>query len=1492
MASLLSAAADALSSLTAPCGLSEIKDAKPDTKNAPPALHLCDICMEDVPASEAVVHLCSDATVVGADGNTDGTADGTADGHKCPGCFCKGCAKQYVEHIVKDGYDGACPQVKCPACPGRIIPSSKWAPVVDKATKDAIGDRAMKLLSLQCSSCHARKSLMIGHDPMTLAHTGDEAWNTAATTAEQQLKVTFGQHYKSFVMARERYLRGAIKEGDFLAQLTPLCGVADAIVKGSAKGPCPVVLQVINSITDPERRATFHVAYMRKFPECWTRCHKARHCFRCHITGYHDGMSCAEYQMSKATVEDIVPCPQCGVQLTKGDGCASVNCVCGKSFNWDQELAKVRGALAKLFEDTLQADEEAAAEARYQKECKLRLLNATSTDAAATHGLGLGGGLCDGLSDGLSAEETKDEHGAPGARANASDQDAIASLSAKRDEATIRHVLSVWKEAKGANLGEGAALATDPAADPAADPALPMSKSDAASKIQGGFFRMQWKKRKTSTTSTGSLPPLPPKVKVPKLTTKTIADKAALMVYNEGSDEMHVRAAAWATTHGNDTSKARCRMWDRRYPLSHRAPAAHYYKGLKLPATDRDMLVINGWVGQNHTLVQSHQQGVKKANQMAWKAMYPTTSTSTSTDCISAANRAYLRQTNLPEHFAVLPLGDGRKAMAAYNELTPSSVRQGSAADRYKEHADAWDYLHEKPNGFANGAHETMLNGIDWPANTALTITELGVNPDVIKRALGGDTRCMLFSSWKQVYGLALTNCRLNQASSERWVRLTSPELLNTLHADTLHDEHDEHGEHGEHGEEAKREEEMRELELLKEELDSQQNQKGGRRNGAGGRRQRSRSLHLIGRTRGGNGSGNGSGNGRVRSNSTLMHTANTASTRLTNKLKAKKEAKQKKAARAAKAEDALATLAIHTKHLGGTPLPECLWGKGPIEAAVDVEVARATNDSLRLIPRHEEYYKTWINGGWHHPVHGTTELGISKGNVTGLLTEAKAKRWEAVYGQEPCATAVSVELGEMKVGDGEGEMSRVMGYLLPSWRALNEHKVHDWKVSQWEQAWGSRKHAVTMAVEAEVWDKTAKISEHKIGDFCSNFNGHEVQPWGVSAEHRASFPVLEGPFAKAVLKMGWCDQGWGNQKGHIHARVQGGEWQRISPSVAPHSMAIISIELPQNLIDGSEGTILELGYEVGGGGGHALNISNSVITTHPLAKDKLHVNLDKRQKAYLKAWIKVPANHEAVTALKSDRWLQLHGVDTGKATGNTAATGIAVGGASSLSAEEPSVESSVETVFQSAVKAAVDVDEGLTALRSDTAQRVYYEAWVSNPMSAKLLAGERARRTLERREAFEAAYDDVKSAAEAAVAITAEAKKVKDQGLTGHASAVDFLPVQNALERHFGDNAGTDGNEMSEEKKALAVELVLRATAWAEANPDPIEFQTLLARWQRRCGKDPKAKCPQTLEELRAWNDSNMSNYSCCCGESFDSASEFYRHCGLACDGAVHKSR
>jgi hypothetical protein len=32
--------------------------------------------------------------------------------------------------------------------------------------------------------------------------------------------------------------------------------------------------------------------------------------------------------------DEVVPCPSCGLQLVKGDGCNSITCLCGESFNW------------------------------------------------------------------------------------------------------------------------------------------------------------------------------------------------------------------------------------------------------------------------------------------------------------------------------------------------------------------------------------------------------------------------------------------------------------------------------------------------------------------------------------------------------------------------------------------------------------------------------------------------------------------------------------------------------------------------------------------------------------------------------------------------------------------------------------------------------------------------------------------------------------------------------------------------------------------------------------------------------------------------------------------------------------------------------------------------------------------------------------------------------------------------------------------------------
>jgi hypothetical protein len=101
---------------------------------------------------------------------------------------------------------------------------------------------------------------------------------------------------------------------------------------------------------EPERQATLHAAYLRKYPECYSQCCRRLHCFRCQIQQFHNQLTCEQYQAESNVFEDVIPCPQCGIQLTKGDGCSSVSCVCGKNFQYDE----ARNEMYKLFADAFE----------------------------------------------------------------------------------------------------------------------------------------------------------------------------------------------------------------------------------------------------------------------------------------------------------------------------------------------------------------------------------------------------------------------------------------------------------------------------------------------------------------------------------------------------------------------------------------------------------------------------------------------------------------------------------------------------------------------------------------------------------------------------------------------------------------------------------------------------------------------------------------------------------------------------------------------------------------------------------------------------------------------------------------------------------------------------------------------------------------------------------------------------------------------------------
>jgi len=106
-----------------------------------------------------------------------------------------------------------------------------------------------------------------------------------------------------------------------------------------------IMKRVLSLIENPERRATLQLRHFKSRPTIRTSCCQRSHCWSCK-TRAHGGRSCE--QNSSKLDNSIVPCPQCGISLAKGDGCSSVSCFCGWHFDWDDQKRKIDGAAAFL----------------------------------------------------------------------------------------------------------------------------------------------------------------------------------------------------------------------------------------------------------------------------------------------------------------------------------------------------------------------------------------------------------------------------------------------------------------------------------------------------------------------------------------------------------------------------------------------------------------------------------------------------------------------------------------------------------------------------------------------------------------------------------------------------------------------------------------------------------------------------------------------------------------------------------------------------------------------------------------------------------------------------------------------------------------------------------------------------------------------------------------------------------------------------------------
>lgn len=275
------------------------------------SLFTCSICYDDVTEDNLAKDFCH-----------------LAESHAN---VCLSCMNMYVESKMNDAYMGSCPVMYCP-CTHRekckpIMKYPQWCHI----TSNEHGAKYLKLvdsvLAFLCGSCHCLRSLNVPYS--TVDH------DKSLGTLENLLN---NDKMNLLLSGLSEYIKGVHSTDAFYEQCVECFPELNTVV-ASDEAAWDIMNTILNCTSEPERRANLQLRYYRNRPKIWTSCCKKPHCYKCQISHYHDGQSCEEYQISIGYRNDDIhlPCPQCGVMLTKGDGCSSITCVCKYNFSWTKE---------------------------------------------------------------------------------------------------------------------------------------------------------------------------------------------------------------------------------------------------------------------------------------------------------------------------------------------------------------------------------------------------------------------------------------------------------------------------------------------------------------------------------------------------------------------------------------------------------------------------------------------------------------------------------------------------------------------------------------------------------------------------------------------------------------------------------------------------------------------------------------------------------------------------------------------------------------------------------------------------------------------------------------------------------------------------------------------------------------------------------------------------------------------------------------------------
>jgi hypothetical protein len=245
---------------------------------------------------------------------------------------CVECMNEYLNRRLLSGYKGYCPIMYCPLCSASTTKESKCIMKYSFLKTSSVFDSiqyfefAKSLLSIQCASCHLRKTLIMEYTDEQINSAKQILLNCSET-------LTSASHLDTLLNKIKDFEHGLIGISKFY-ELLLLSFFPDIEISDNESRK--IMDAVLSLIDNPERRANLQLRYIRSFPKVVTPCCKREQCFRCKTKEFHSGKTCEE-NVSQLD-NSILLCMQCNVHLVKGDGCDNMWCICGRNFSWSTEI--------------------------------------------------------------------------------------------------------------------------------------------------------------------------------------------------------------------------------------------------------------------------------------------------------------------------------------------------------------------------------------------------------------------------------------------------------------------------------------------------------------------------------------------------------------------------------------------------------------------------------------------------------------------------------------------------------------------------------------------------------------------------------------------------------------------------------------------------------------------------------------------------------------------------------------------------------------------------------------------------------------------------------------------------------------------------------------------------------------------------------------------------------------------------------------------------